>query len=327
MKKKLTALTLSLVLVLSLVACGGKEKKTETAKTDTTTETSVTSTEKTEEVTPVADESEPEVVEETPEEVIEEKLPTTTEEIKNYFHENGKIGDYIISEDGFLTVKIGDTYSRTYPIRTVNNEIYTDTEKRITSMENPHLDIAADFMYHASHRELYVDPSCHDIYTAIVNKINQEPVYVSLRAEPTDDPNLIKITCIFPDGTIEWLKNDAAPLNLKNDILNYMPLGPHDTEKEYGNWLCIGSDLTTGQDVTGKCVKIPLDELESDTITFITPKENLLSSKYLDKFNKELSTPEALTGLVFHSKIKIYLSFQTAKDGIEQYGNYTLVTD
>ena len=186
MKKKLTALTLSLVLALSLVACGGKEEKTDTAKTEATTattETSVASTETTKEVAPVVEPSEPEVEEEAPDEIKEEPLPTTKDAIWSYLLKNGQKGDYMISEDGLLMVYTGETdMSILGPIeiKDIDGKLY-----KVITM--PVTDGTQRDGYALEHVESY------------------------LFIKTTDKEDVFELEIKLPNGTIEHLKNDIQP--------------------------------------------------------------------------------------------------------------------
>ena len=316
MKKKLTALTLSLVLVLSLVACGGEEKKTETAKTDATTETSIALTEKTEEVAPVAEESEPEVVEETPEEIIEEEIPTDVRGIDSYLTKNGDVGDYIISEDNVLVLKINERGSTVKcPIKIINDKIYTDSERS-------GFPTLKDRTYMNSY-DYYLDPNheidYHHRYVAIKDRLD-EGIHVNVRAEYTEDPTLIKMSYVFPDGTMDWIKNDIVPMNYKEDILKYHTTD--NTEYEFNNWIYFGpNDDFRNDEPTG--VLIPIDEIQNDTVTFITSKDNVIENDWL---NEEWLTSETLTARVGNLQ-KVSIVFDIPADKIDAYSNYTLVTD
>ncbi|MBQ6734281.1 MAG: hypothetical protein IJR00_05145 [Lachnospiraceae bacterium] len=312
MKKKLTALTLSLVLALSLVACGGEEKKTETAKTNATTETSAAPTEKTKEVAPVAEESKPEVVEETPEEIVEEEIPTDVRGIDSYLTKNGEVGDYIISEDDVLVLKINEHGSTIKcHIKIINDKMYKDSEHQ--TLQDATRMITYDYYLDPNHKIDY-----HDRFLAIKDRLD-EGIHINVRAEYTDDPTLIKMSYVFPDGTMDWIKNDVVPMDYKENILNYEK---GTREYTFGNWIYFGpnSDPRNATELAG--VLIPIDEIQNDTVTFIASKDDFINNKLS---NEEWLTSDILTVITILSNVSIV--FDVPTDKIDAYSNYTLVTD
>lgn len=185
MKKKLTALTLSLVLALSLVACGGKEEKADTAETEATTEVAeepVAAAETTEEAAPVEEEPEPEVAEEAPEEVEEEPLPTIANDIWHYLSKNGKPGDYMVSQNNeLIAYPVEDKTYDIVNVKSIDGKLY-----RVHTMS----------VYNTHPTNAIATETPSEAYTFV---------------EQTDKKNTFKLEIRLPEGTIEHLKNDIEP--------------------------------------------------------------------------------------------------------------------
>lgn len=300
MKKKLTALTLSLVLALSLVACGGEEKKTETAKTDATTETSVASTEKTEEVAPVVEEPQEE-------EIIEEKLPTDVNGIQNYLKENGKVGDYIVSKDEILVVKTAETQTEKYPVKIIDGKAY---RTNIISLTDPNMIglVTTKLNQDAKLSDPNVDIENMELRDEITRRLYEEylidiPVYA--RIEPTDDPNTVKMTYIISDQDMEWFNENILPIAEQKETL--LP----NSEGEYGDWMMIS--------YKGKWICATMNDFENNKLTFTVS----LSDMGIN-IEEENKTPEILTN---HMDQDIIYTPILSSFFLDKRINHTLVTD
>ena len=221
MKKKLLTITLSLVLALSLVACGGKEETPAESKSDKATESKTeTSTEvatndaATEETTIVEEEPVDETNTEATEieETIEEPEPTTVAEITAYLKENGQPGDFMVSEDNQL-ITVDNNGKTTYP----KNITYIDGEMFVVNKHSVYETYADILNFYAKNAK--ADPNTVEAFWS--NKENtmhkDEPIIAYYRVEPTNNSEQIKITIRFPDGTIDWIQT-----SLSNEIYTYI---------------------------------------------------------------------------------------------------------
>lgn len=303
MKKKLVALTLSLALALSLAACGGKKEKADTAETEATTattETSVASTEKTEEVEPVAEESQEE-------KTVEEKLPTDVNGIQNYLKENGKVGDYIISEDEILVVKTTETQTEKYPVKIIDGKAY---RTNIISLNDGNMIglITSKLQQDAKLSDPNVDIENMELQDEITRRLYDEylidiPVYV--RIEPTDDPNTVKMTYIISDQDMEWFNENILTIAEQKETL--LP----NSKNEYGDWMIIS--------YKGTCICATMNDFKNNKLTLTVSLSDININ--IEEGNK---TPEILTN---HVDQDIIYTPILSSSFLNKRINHTLVTD
>lgn len=303
MKKKLVALTLSLVLALSLAACGGKEEKAETAQTESTTEVSDASEEETEEAESDAEEAEAEVVDEVPEEeAVEEELPTTTGEIKTYLRENGKIGDYLISDDNTLVVKTGETQTEHYPAAIIDGKAYRAT---VMWMSN-----AQELFYSKLRQEAEArneDPEDVD-WGYVAETIYDMPVYV--RVELTDDPDIIKISYIISDEDMKWFNETVRPITDQKETIWYKS-----TDGIFNDWIKIQGYY----DSDSKYIYVTLNDFKDNKLTLTVSLRDM--GLNIDEKHK---TPEILT---YKLNKPIEYDPYVRQDELDEDIKYTLVAD
>lgn len=238
MKKKLVALTLSLVLALSLAACGGKEEKAETAETEATTEAAEepVAAEAMEEAEPVEEEPEVEVAEEAPEEeVVEEEPAPTNEEIVRDFKNSAEIGDFMIDENDVLIVKTSD--SPGYQFVSCESIMIDDQVYGIID----HMECSED--------PWYIDTDLGTNISDIVYSIPNESIPMYVRRVMGDNPDTVKISVIVPEESVNKISDYVAQIGEISYSTSYWYAG---------QWISINGCW------------IPCEEFQDGKVTFTT---------------------------------------------------------
>lgn len=281
MKKKLLTITLSLMLVLSLVACGGEDKPADTSK-DKTIETANSNDEATKDKEKT-EEKEPEIApvveaeDEVEEEVEEEKVPTTTEEIRAYLLENGEPGDFIISDEDIVLLKTQDNYVYQFqhPV-SMNGEMYFDNtfDEMTGSKEVQTFNELVEKAYSAT-PDLSAEKD--DALAALVEQDRgNEQAIVLRRVEPTDDPDKVKVTLLMPNGDLSFFPPVKA--------------------NTYERIICVLSCHTTPEYYMPY---VNPADIENNKISFIVDKNFAVSPDYIKNIPVEKQTADVLTILSY----------------------------
>lgn len=294
MKKKLVALTMSLALALSLAACGGKKEKADTAETEATTEVAEASEKEIKEAEPDVEEPEAEVSEETPEEeVVEEETAPTNEEIVRDFKENAEIGDFMIDENNILIAKIynDNIKGRQFPSCEsimIDGKLYGIVDKINWSDDAFYID----------------DELGTDIFGTLCD-IYEDSVPMYIRLEMTEEPDVMKVSVIFPEESTAKLSNYIATIDESlEDPQLYFGYA--------GQWLAIQGCW------------IPCEEFQDGKVTFTT------NVSFEEGFPQN---PEALTanaiGADDNDRVVVYRVFQehVGGNGIGKSKEYTIIDD
>lgn len=341
MKRKIVTIAMSLVLALSLAACGGKKEESvgnaASGRTETGTKEKTETGESTGKKESAADEATKSKTEEpAKEDPTENSIPTTAEEIWAYMQdpENVKPGETMMSDDNILFVSL-PYYGNGKP----------EEERSVCYAKVEMFDgkafavISTEFNQIGTYREL-VDSGTSKVFYNFDNYNNTEIVHNELlatvteefdrpigywyaRVEPTDSPDRVKVIIKYPDA--QWFRDHFIDFGLQAKI-NYGELDAG--AKSYFR-------------ILGEYADDPLyveyDRFEGDTITFYTdPKaifRNKLSGELIQMVpghgpvNVLESEPdvsaEALTAGIFGgrtSSTKGYTEAKVRSGGIVNYG-------